>query len=128
MEYSRRSSGLLCPVPWSVPMPPVRWSVLSDAGRPARRRPSFQKRFAILIGLRFLIAAICWPLLYLGNGPHQTRQASARTIGWPCLHENACQHSVIFDTTLLTRNSGSECGLVVIPVRASSGRMLVHQE
>jgi len=35
---------------------------------------------------------------------YQTLQALGLTIGWPCLHPNACQNSGIFDSTLFTRN------------------------
>src|SRR5690348_12639926 len=57
---------------------------------------------------------------------HQTLQAFSCTRGAPFLQPNALANSGIFDTTLLTRYLGRECGLLSSAIRMISGRYSLH--
>src|ERR1700760_1548301 len=57
---------------------------------------------------------------------HHTRHEGVCTIGWPALQPKASRNSVILPTTLFTRSSGTEGGLVSTWGRPASGRIWVH--
>ncbi len=59
---------------------------------------------------------------------YQTRQRVSCAMGWPALQLKARWNSGMFETTLFTRSSGIECGLVRTIVRSASGRICSHQE
>ena len=88
---------------WSAALP-LAWS-----GRGARRHMSLvhvRKEKGRLPAGPFLTVKLL-PALY------QTRQALARTIFCPDLQLKACWNSDMFETTLLIRKTGRECGSVV---------------